>query len=97
MRCVILSLAAAVVAVLLCVAAPAPAAGMHGGQAVQAPALMGAVADAPADSPYVRLRGCPEIHLRTCEKVKRADPAGIVPANKNDGPPCWVCRRSEVK
>lgn len=95
MRCVTLLFVAAAVAVLLCVAAPAPAAGTHGGQVVQA--LAGVAADVPADSQYVRLRGCPEIHLRTCEKVKRADPAGIVAANKNDGPPCWVCRRSEVK
>ncbi len=47
------------------------------------------VASAPAG--YVRLRGSPEIHLRTCPKVARAHPDGVVPAKRGDGPPCHEC------
>jgi hypothetical protein len=51
---------------------------------------------APAPGGYVRLRGSPEIHVRTCPKVARANAAGIVPASGNDGPPCSLCRKAEA-
>ncbi len=47
--------------------------------------------------PYVRLRGSVEIHTLDCEKVKRADPAGIVSARLSDGPPCFYCLRKKLR
>jgi hypothetical protein len=61
--------------------------------AVHAPAVRSV---APAADSYVRLRGSPEIHLRSCPLVQRADPAGIVPARAGDGPPCIKCRKAEA-
>ena len=46
---------------------------------------------------FVRLRGSIEIHTRDCAKVKRADPKGIVAAEKDDGPACFYCLRRKAK
>ncbi|MCU0726902.1 MAG: hypothetical protein MUE73_14110 [Planctomycetes bacterium] len=54
------------------------------------------VTPAVAPGGYVRLRGSPEIHLRSCAKVARASPGGVVPAKANDGPPCSLCRKAEA-
>ncbi len=91
----VLSAVAVLAMILLAAPAPSVAQTVPGGPALSAPDT-GTCSQA-ADSQYVRLRGCPDIHLRSCPKVLRADPEGIVPANKDDGPPCYVCRRSECK
>jgi hypothetical protein len=90
--------ASALLVAVAAFAVPAPADGQSvtaSHQSVAAPA--DGTCGVAAESQYVRLRGSPEIHLRTCEKVKRADPEGILPANKDDGPPCYYCRRSEIR
>jgi hypothetical protein len=44
---------------------------------------------------YWRLRGTGDIHTSDCYLLQRAEPDGIVPATKNDGPPCYYCRRDD--
>jgi hypothetical protein len=88
-------LSAVAMLVLLVASAPSVAQPSVAGPAVSAPET-GTCSQA-ADSEYVRLRGCPDIHVRSCPKVMKADPEGIVPAKKDDGPPCYVCRRAECK
>jgi hypothetical protein len=81
-------------------AAPAPADGQpltNAHESLTAPGAIDHPCGVVADGQYVRLRGSPVIHLRSCELVKRADPDGIVPAGKDEGPPCIHCRRSEVR
>ena len=46
---------------------------------------------------FVRLRGSIEIHTLDCPKVKRAAPGGVVKAERDDGPGCFICLRKKAK
>ncbi len=68
--------------------------------ALAAPALEALAAGDQSDAgggEYVRLRGSVEIHTLDCPKVKRADPDGIIKANLDDGPPCFICLRKKSR